>query len=69
MIMGECPYCNAHIFNPIGKPPCFTFPVCESCGKKYALRHSRLDPVAMPIEEFEKLYIIDEEKKTIKDRT
>lgn len=68
MIAGGCPYCNEFIHNSIGDAPCFSFPLCESCGKKYALKHSRINPIAMTMESFNEKYIIDEENKKIKDK-
>lgn len=66
MIFGKCPYCDGNISNPIGDPPCWSFPSCEHCGKTYALFHSRIHPVAMTKEDFDKDYVI--EGNTIKDR-
>ena len=51
MIIGECPYCDGPIFTPIGPAPCYSKEVCPHCKKTYWLKHSRLEPIAIPFED------------------
>lgn len=67
MIIGECPYC-AEIETTAIAPQCpvFSKETCESCGKRYWLYHSRLDPMRYSIEDFEKKFELDESTKEIR---
>ena len=63
MIFGECPYCDEMISTPIADTcPAMSKETCDSCGKQYWLKHSRLNPVAYPMEEIE----VNEETKSVK---
>ena len=66
MIIGECPYCDQTNMT-ICAPECPTFSkrICDGCGKEYWLRHSRIDPKSYTAEDFEKIYRINEETKTL----
>lgn len=55
MIFGECPYCDAPVTNWLAEGvelPVVTRETCETCAKTYWLRHSRLDPDACRIEDW-----------------
>ena len=72
MIIGECPYegCDGFHMIPIAdKTPAFSKEKCETCGREYWLMHSRINPKAFTVEEFEKEYIVDDKTKTIERRT
>lgn len=71
MIIGECPYdgCSGFHMVPIApNPPQFSKETCEECHREYWLRHSRIDPAAYTLEQFEAEFFIDEEKKVIRSR-
>ncbi len=48
------------------KLPNFAKVSCEDCKKLYWLKFSRFNPQAYTLEEFNELYVIDEENKSIK---
>lgn len=65
MIFGECPHCNEPI--TIGVPediqlPTFGKVTCDSCGKWFWEKISRIEPEAFLPDEIE----VDEERKTVK---
>jgi hypothetical protein len=65
VIIGECPYCKHCNMTPCADQcPTYSKEKCYVCGKEYWLRHSRLDPVAYPLDHF----IVDEETKELKLR-
>lgn len=70
MIFGDCPYCDKD-HGGCGMPdvtPSFVPFNCESCGKKIWMLCSRVSSEAYTAEDFEKEYIVDEEKRTITKR-
>lgn len=66
MIFGDCPYDGCSGFHAI---PClapgWTKEKCETCGREFWLRHSRIDPEAYTLEGFAQKYAVDEIKKQI----
>jgi len=69
MITGECPYCEGVVTNYMpDESPAFSKQECPTCKKTYWMMHSRIESIAYPMEEFEKLYIVDEEKRSITKR-
>ncbi len=69
MIIGECPYCENVIVNAMpDRSPAYCRPTCETCGKTYWLRCSRISSVAYTEEEFERLHEIDAKNRSIKPR-
>jgi len=68
MIFGDCPYddCNAPVSTACAdKCPAFSKETCETCGREYWLKHSRIDPVAYTLKDFAEEYEIDEENRKI----
>lgn len=54
MIVGECPYCDGTNMTPIAdRCPAFSKEKCQHCHKEYWLKHSRIDPIAYPLEDVE----------------
>jgi hypothetical protein len=71
MITGDCPYCEAPMWNPLARDrelPCFQRLISECCGKVVWLLHSRIYPEAMTEEVFLERYEWDEEKKDVKEK-
>lgn len=71
MNIGGCPYhdCAGLLFVPVpDKTPAFTNTTCDDCGRPVWYRVSRVDPAAFTPAEFDALYRIDEETKTITPR-
>lgn len=55
VIFGECPYCDSAVANHLAEGvalPVVSRETCEDCGRDYWLRHSRLDPEALPIDDW-----------------
>jgi hypothetical protein len=69
MIIGGCPYCDhAHMVPIAAQCPAYRPEVCEECGKKYWIRHSRIDPEAYTAEEFDAKFIVDYENYKVTER-
>jgi hypothetical protein len=66
VIIGECPYCR-EIETAACAPQCpaFSRETCESCGKQYWLYHSRLTPNRYSDEDFNRLFTVNHDTKTI----
>lgn len=53
MLIGECPYCDKPTMTPVAdSTPCYSYEACDSCGKEYVLRHSRIDSWSTRKEDF-----------------
>jgi len=69
MIIGECPYCGAVMWNQCAEVGgVFEKVVCSECRETVWLYHSRLDPIAYTEEDFNSKYSVDEETKSILPR-
>jgi antitoxin component HigA of HigAB toxin-antitoxin module len=70
MIIGDCPYCNASMSNPVADLPLPRWEklTAECCRKTVWLFHSRVNPKAYTEEGFAKDFDIDEATKSIKRR-
>ena len=61
MIVGECPYeCGGGHCVPLSQPISFTKHECETCGKTFWIKHSRIEPEAYTDEDFNKDFYIDD---------
>ena len=67
MNLGDCPYCNEFLglFEVPEKAPCYSVVNCQACRKDVWYRHSRIDPMAWTVEDFEKEFTIDYENNKI----
>ena len=66
MIIGECPYCDhSNMTECAPVCPAFSKETCAGCDKSYWLLHSRIDPMAYSVEDFEKEYRVNDETKTL----
>ncbi len=71
MIIGDCPYdgCDdCHMVPCADECPAFSRETCDTCGRIYWLRHSRMLPEAFTEEQFAAKYRVDEETKVISER-
>lgn len=70
MNFGDCPYCNDFTgFHKVpDKTPCYAKVNCESCGKEFWYRLSRVDPKAWTIEDFENEFDIDYENMKVESK-
>jgi len=62
--MGPCPYCDHENWTPAAPAEMAgqcSRETCGGCGKRYWLKHSRIDPVAYPLEHF----VVNEETRTL----
>lgn len=65
MIFGNCPYCD-HNFNvSLVDGLRMQKQECEQCKKTFWTLHSRLDPKSWTDDEFNKIFLLDEETKNI----
>jgi hypothetical protein len=63
VIFGECVYCLAPTATQCAEEcPSYSKEQCEGCKKFFWLKHSRMEPMAYPLEAFE----VDEETKRLK---
>jgi len=69
MIIGECPYCDAVMWNQCADvTPAFEKVVCSECRETVWLYHSKLDPIAYTEEDFFDKFLVDEDTKIIKEK-
>lgn len=64
MIIGDCPYpdCQGRRMIPCAREcPTFSKETCETCGRGFWLRHSRVDPKAHTEQDFHEEYEVDYE--------
>jgi len=66
MIFGECPYedCDGSHAIPLASDaelPAFSKETCETCGRIFWLKHSRIDPVAYT----EDAVLVNEETRSV----
>lgn len=73
MIFGDCPYddgCDGTFAEPLpDKVPCFGRMTCETCGRSFWTRFSRVDSWSLTEIEFLAEYDVDALSKTITKRT
>ncbi len=61
MIIGGCPYCENTNMTPIGPVGAWSKETCDNCKKEYWLKHSRLEPIAYPLDQIK----VNEETKMV----
>ncbi len=67
---GNRPYCGGFLglFAVPEKTPCYSIVECSACGREVWYRHSRVDPCAWKIGDFEKEFWIDQKNKRIESK-
>lgn len=68
MIFGGCPYedCRELFTTALAeRPPVFQKIECKKCGRCFMVLHSRIDPIGYTMEDFNKMYVVDEATKSI----
>ncbi len=70
MIFGSYPCCNAPLALtlPDKKLPVIGWENCPECKVKVWHQYSRIDPMSWTDDEFQKLYIVNEEDYSIKKK-
>lgn len=72
MIFGECPYTDCDEQFTMAVPdttPAFEHRTCEKCKRTFWEYHSRIEPRAYTEEDFAKEFEVNEENKSITQRS
>lgn len=74
MIVGECPYedCDEQLMTAFThlnlELPKLCKITCDKCNREHWIKLTRIDPQRWTLEDFDKLYFVDEETKQIIER-